>query len=295
MTTFAQVIERTRRRLMTTQREGLNVLAATVDNAVTTLTFVNAVRFAENGKLSIDLEDFYVTSVAAGGTSAGVLRGMYGSTAAAHTAPVTVQINPTWSNWDIAQAVNDELVDLSSPSNGLFRMQSTEFNYEATKRGYNLTATDLLDIWRVTFDYPGPATDWPVIPRARWRFDQSANTTDFASGRALIIHEGGYPGHKIRVAYKATFSPLATISDDVQAVSGLHAEAHDILSLGAAIRLMSGLEGQRALMTTQPNPRRAEDVPPRTAVSALVPLVNQREERVNAEKARLMRRFPEGL
>lgn len=293
MTTFQQVIDRTRRRLMTTQREGINTLAAAVTTSETSWTFNHSLRFVENSRLSVDLEDVYVTSVASGSTSADVIRAMYGSDAGAHAEDAVVHVNPTWSNWDIAQAVNDELVDLSSPVNGLFRIQTVEVDYQSTVMGYDLSATDFLDVWRVTYDHPGPETDWPIS--RSWRVDQAANTTDFASGRSLVLYDGGFPGHKVQVAYKATFDTLTTTADDVETVSGLHAEAHDILSLGAAIRLLSGVEAQRSYMTTQPDPRRAEDVPPRTAVSALVPLVNQREERVNAEKARLARRYPEAI
>lgn len=292
MTTFEQVIARTRRRLMTTQREGLNVLATAVDASETGFSFDHALSFVEHSKLSVDLEDLYVMAVSAGGASATVLRGQYGSVAASHAVGAIVHINPTWTNWDIAQAVNDELVALSSPVNGLFRIQSTELNYQPVQAGYDLAATDLLDIWRISYDHPGPETDWPIIPRGDWRFDQNANPTDFPSGRALIIYGGGYPGHKIRVAYKATFDTLSAMADDVEAVSGLHAEAHDILSIGAALRLLSGVEGQRSYMTTQPDPRRAEDIPPRTALSALVPWVEQREERINEEQTRLSQRYP---
>jgi len=225
-----------------------------------------------------------------------VIRGIDGSTAATHDSGVVVRPNPTWSNFDISQAINDELVDLSSPVNGLFRVRSIDFDYEPSTSGYELVGVnDLMDVWRVRFDHPGPEQDWPVIPRSMWRIDRAADTLDFPSGVHLVLRAGGHPGHKVRVSYKATFDPLVTLIDDVEAVSGLHAEAHDILSLGAAIRLMSGVEAQRAYTTTQPDPRRAEDVPPRTAVSSLVPLIEQREERIRAEQARLARAFPEAL
>lgn len=296
MTTFAKVIARTRSRLMTTQREPVNVLATAIDTDDTAVSFVNAVTFHNGGRLSIGLEDMHVVSAATSGSSGEVIRAMNGSAAAAHAAGDLVHIQPTWSNWDIAQAVNDELHALSAPTNGLFRIRSTEFDYQPAVQGYDLSGLDdYLDVWRVRYATSGPAKDWPILQRSWWHVDRDADTGDFASGTALVLHNGGEAGQKVRVSYKATFDELAAVDDDVTAVSGLHAQAHDILSLGAAIRLLSGLEAQRAYSTTQADTRYAAEIPPRTAVSAIVPLVEQREERIREEQSRLARQYPESL
>ena len=112
---------------------------------------------------------------------------------------------------------------------------------------------------------------------------------------ALVLSAGGFPGQKVRVSYKASFDTLSAVADDVETVSGLHTQAHDILSLGAALRLLSGLEAQRAYTTTQPDTRYASEVPPRSATTALIPLVEQREERIREEQARLARAYPEAI
>jgi hypothetical protein len=296
MTTLAEVIDRTRHRLMSSQREPLNTLSGAHDSSQTAITFTNDVKFHTGVFLSVGLEDMYVTDVASSGTSCTVIRGMNSSTAAAHSDAALVRVNPTWSNWDILRAVNDEIHSLSAPTNGLFRMQSVEFDYSPAVAGYELVGlTDYLDVWQVRYATPGPEKDWPVKARWEWSVDRNANTTDFASGSALILHTRAHPGQKVRISYKATFDELATMADDVATVSGLHVQAHDILSLGAAIRLLGGYEAQRAYTTTQPDTRYAADVPPRTAVSAVIPLVEQREERIAEEQARLARQFAESI
>ena len=296
MTTFAEVVARTRSRLMTSQREPVNQLGATITDSDTTVTFANAVSFHDGVRLSIGLEDIYVVDVATAGTSATVIRGVDGSTAAAHTAPATVHINPVWTNWQIAQAVNDELHSLSAPTTGLFRIRTVDFDYQPAVAGYNLTGLQgYIDVWRVRYDTPGPTNDWPVIPRSMWRVDRAADTTDFADGTALILAAGGFPGQKVRVSYKSSYTTLATLDDNVETVSGLHAEAHDILSLGAALRLMSTYEAQRAYTTTQADTRYATEVPPRTASAALIPLIEARQERIVEEQARLARSYPEAI
>ena len=294
MTTFHEVIERTRRRLMTTQREPITTLSAAVTAGDTTWNLASSTRFGENARLSCDLEDVYVTGTASG--TATVVPGQYGSTEAAHDSGATVHIDPTWSNWDIAQAVNDELADLSSPGNGLFRIRSVDFDYNPTQLGYELTGlSDFQDVWKVRYNQPGPEDDWPIIPRGLWRVDQAADTTDFASGVQIVLKTGGYPGHKVRVSYRATYDTLTAVTDDVETTSGLHAQAHDILSLGAAIRLLSGLGAQRAYTTGQPDPRRLDETSDRAAANAIVPLVEQHERRVRAEAARLARRYPQAI
>ena len=292
MTTFAAVIQRTRSRLMTSMREQINVLANTIDNDDTALTFSHETKFTEGARLSIELEVLWVTAGTTT-TTCNVIRGVDGTTGVTHTAGTVVHVNPTWTDFEISQAVNDELADLSSPSNGLFRIRSVDFDYVPSIAGYELVGLqDFLSVWRVRYDTAGPENDWPVIPPDMWTVDQAADSTDFPSGVQIVLHEGGEPGQAVRVSYRATFDPLAALTDDVLAVSGLHTEAHDILSLGAAIRLLSGYEAQRAYTTAQANPRRADEVPPRTAVSALAPLVAQREDRIRAEAVRLAARYP---
>jgi len=294
VTTFHEVIERTRRRLMTTQREPLNVLTTGVDSSKTSWAFDHQVLFTSGSRLSVDLEDVYVVDVDSGGSGATVIRANSGSTAAAHATGAIVHVNPSWSNHDIADAVNDELADLSSPQTGLFRIRSVDFDFNPSAIGYELTGlADFQDIWRVRYNTPGPENDWPVIPRKMWRLDQAADPTDFASGVQIVLKTGGYPGQKVRVSYRATFDRLTALADDVATVSGLHAEAHDILSLGAAIRLLSGLGAQRALTTSQADPRRSAETASRDAAIAQGPLDDQRVMRVQAEAARLARRFPQ--
>lgn len=294
MTTLDQVIERTRRTLMTQQREPLSTLSSAVDADDTTFSLTSDPRFVSNSRLSVDLEDVYVT--AASTPTATVIRGQYGSTAVSHAQGATVHVNPSWSNWDIFQAVNDELHALSSPKNGLFRIRSIDFDYEAATTGYNLAGvTDLLDVWRVRYNEPGPENDWAIVGKRMWRIDQAADTTDFATGLQIVLRDGGYPGQKVRVSYRARFDVLATMADDVEAVSGLHESAHDILSLGAAIRLLSGQGAQRSLTTTQPDPRRAEETTSRDSAIAIVPLVEHRKERIEEEKAVLAKKYPAAI
>jgi hypothetical protein len=297
VTTLSDVVERTRRRLMTSMREPVNVLANPVDSDDTAWTFTYETKFTEGYRLSVDLEDVRV-GPGGGTTTANVIRATAGTSAASHAQGALVHIAPTWTNFEIAQAVNDELADLSSPVNGLFRVRSDDFDFNPSTFGYELITDDFLSVWRVRYNVPGPENVWPVIPPSMLTVDNAADTGDFPSGVTIVLHEGGEPGHKVRVSYRAAFDLLPIDSSDdltanILTATGLHTEAHDILSLGAAIRLLSGLEAQRAYATAQANPRRGDEVPPGSASRALAPLLAQREERIRAEKDRLLARYPE--
>lgn len=292
MTTFADVIERTRRRLLTNMRPGINVLSAGITDTDTALTFTQEYKGGEGTRISIDLEDMHGL---AGSTSSGtsVLRGMDGSIPVAHSAGAIVRLNPPWTNFEIANAINEELDSLSGA--GLFRVRSKELTFNPSTRGYDLAATDFLSVWRVSWKIPGPENEWPALIPQEYRVDLSSETDDFASGQSIVVRSGGYPGQQVRVSYRAAFTRLAALTDDVTAVSGLHPQAHNLLDLGAAIRLMSGEDVKRALSIAQANPRRADEVPPSTGARAIEPLGKQYDRDLNREIARLTRQYPQAL
>lgn len=289
MTTLGDIITRTRRKLMTTRREPINKLAAPVqwDDGKITLEF-DAAGLDRGSRLSVCCEDMHVWAV--GGTTAGseitVERGIDGSYPADHPAGMLVHIDPTWSNWDIGQAVNEELEALSAPTAGLFRVGTAEFQFNPARSGYGIDAPGLIQVTKVVYETAGPADDWPVLPRTFWRVDQNADPS--FGGVQLVLKAGGEPGRRVRVTYRQRFGRVHGWDADITEATGLHREAHDILVLGAAIRLIGGLESQRVYTTGQPDPRRAEDVPARASISAVVPLLEQYERRIAEEAARLL-------
>jgi hypothetical protein len=200
----------------------------------------------------------------------------------------------------MAKYLNQSLDDISAMQ--IFRMKSLELDFIASRLGYEITATDIMDIWRVRYDRPGPEHNWPILSPRDWEFDQAANVTDFPSGKALILNRGGFPGHKIHVSYRAkfdplfdfsTFDPATDYSDDVLTTTGLHKEAHPILSMDAALSLLVGREVKRTFLNHQPEPRRQEEVPVGGASQAMRPLLLDLAEKVSREVRRLKRLYPE--
>lgn len=280
--------------LLTGQREPRNVLQTTVDADDTTVALTYSVKGAQEGsRLAVDFEDCYVVASDPTAKTATVIRGQFGTSGAAHTAGATIWVNPKFSRAQILRAVNDELRSLSAA--GLYQMATLDLTFLPTVMGYDFTGVtpdDVLDVYEVLADYPGPTTAW--VPLTHYRVIRDAPSGDFPSGMGIVLNEGGHPGFTVRVTYKTRFTAMTSSqgASEVATVSGLDSEAHDLLAIGAAIRLVSGAEVRRSQLNAQPDTRRAEEVPPGATLQSVRGLMALREQRLAEEKARLARRYP---
>lgn len=287
MTTTADLVAHTRREVLASGRQEMNRLTNTITNVAGTFTFDFAAGPIATGALvAIDLELMHVWSVA--GQVATVQRGMHGSTAAAHTAGALITVNPIVSDYWIFTELNNELVSLSSPAVGLYRVKTVTTTATSAST-YNLAA-DVTEVLAVQWNDYGSSLDWPRIQR--WDLLANQDTTVFASGNALQIYAPPPTGRTLRISYAANFATLATLTDDVQTVTGLPGSANDIPAIGAAARILAARESRRSSVDAQPESRQASDVPPGTARSASAQLFALRDRRVREERARLASAWP---
>lgn len=293
MTTVADLLAKCRNDyLMTGARDQRNLLNGALDASQGNLTFTYELgSIAVGARLACGLEDMYVWAVTPNSMTATVSRGEFGTTGAAHASGATVLVNPRWSDAQILRAMNDELSALSSPSNGLFAVGHKDISYNAAVEGYDLAAS-VLSVIDVHYSAIGPELDWPTVPRSLWELQRMDATGEFASGNALIVRGYVDPGRTIRVKYKAPFTALATAADDVLSVSGLPVSAHDILALGAAVRLTAGTEIRRNQTEAQGDTRRSAEVPAGANLGANRGLMQQRQVRIAEERSRLNAMYP---
>jgi hypothetical protein len=217
-----------------------------------------------------------------------VERGYGGTTAATHADGALVTVNPRFSNWNVFNALNADLADLSA--NGLFQVATLTVTYSAAVQGYNLTSvTDLLEILQVKYDEPGPAKLWPEIKSYKLR--RTSDTGDFASGNALVVYEAGNPGADIRVTYAKPFTAFSTMASTISS-TGLPSTAYDIPPYGAAIRLQSAREGQRNFNESQPATRRADEIGLGAQTFPPIGLDRIRRDRIRLETSRLRKYWP---
>jgi hypothetical protein len=291
MTTASDLIQATRQHLFTGQPEILNRLSGALN--ATDVTFATVYDFGTMNRgsiIEIDLEQIYIYSVTVSSkTVTDCIRGFNGTTAASHSANAVITIAPKFPASRILQAINDDLRDLSSPINGLYRVLVEELIFNAAQSGYDMPgASEILSIAEIRYRVPGPALTWPRIESyALLRNMINGDFLDFPSGFGLVIYDDAYPGFPIQVRYRAPYSQLALLGDDVTQVSGLQATALDLPPLGAAIRVAAGREVKRNFDEAQGEPRRAEEVPPQAVMGATRELLRIRQARINAEAARL--------
>ena len=285
-------VDETKNLLLTDYVEECDTLGSDLNTTETTVAFTHDTAGIVAGTIiEINTELMYVFSVNSTTNDATVRRGFRGTTAASHTAGDLVTINPKFPAQLVLNAINDELSDLSSPQNGLYQMKTVEFTYNIAQDGYNLTGVtdDILTVYQVTYTDDGSEDTEPVLPA--WSLRRDRNTASFASGYALILHDDANSGQKVRVQYKTGFTALAAISTALSTV-GLHSEAYDLPSLGAALRLMSTRPLRREFIDEQGSSRRADEVPAGAISASMRDLRALRETRINAEAARLDQQYP---
>lgn len=298
MTTLADMVITIQRRALSDLREEMNTLGAAITDTVTSTISLAAGQtlgsIQPGGYIQIDYEYMLVLS-AQSPTAIGVARGFSDSIATTHAANTVINVNPRFPAVDIVRAINEDLDDLSAPTNGLFQMLEFSTTFIPVRQGYDLTGLtndNVLEIWEVRAHEYGPTEKWPIIPPRMWKIQRNASTSTFPSSMSLALDQGGYPGREIRVQYKAPYTvPLVNPTDDVQAVTGLHAQAHDIPVLGAPARLMQFRELKRSFTEAQGEPRRAQEVPVGSSLTASKGLMAFRQQRIADERSRLNKMY----
>lgn len=288
--TLAQeVLDQAMSYLYTGVRVERDKLASGVSAGAESLTSTYSVDAIRGGsKLSVDLEDYHVWSVT--GPTATVQPGEFGSTTADHATGAIIHVNAEWTPFEVFREMNNELRSLSSPSNGLMRVASVTLTYNPAFYGYDLTdVANVDDIVSVLAATTGSDRDRAVV--RDWRIERNLDVATFPSGNGLFFRDG-WPGRDVIVSYIDAFSPLTSLLDDVEAVSGLPYSAHDILAMGAAVRCAAPSEIDRNRMDSQGSGKRSVEVPAGARLNAIRGLAQLRQERIADEADRMRRRYP---
>ena len=281
-------IDRTRDLLLSGTVESLNRLNGDIsaaDTATFTVEFSTG-PITAGSIIEIGTELMYVTSVS--GQNVTVMRG-YASSAAAdsHIDGSIIRSNPQYPAHMILDALNDDLNDLSAK--GLYQVKVVPtFTYSAATQGYNL-ASDVLAVHRVTFTDESSDKSEPEV--RRWSLRRNRDTSTFASGVALVLADEPTSGQTVRVEYKAPFTTLSATTTALTD-TGLHTQAYDLPPIGAAMVLMTFKPIARESITTQAPVRRSEEVPSGAISASIRDLRFRRQERIEAEKARLSQLYP---
>lgn len=289
MTTVAQAVEASFAKLYTSRRPTLNQLAADINDSTVTIPLVrDVVGLAGGVRVSVDLEDCHVWDVNA--TALTVRRGHNGSTPAAHGSGAVVYINPEFSPYGVFAAMNETLLAL--PGSGVVQYKTVDLTSDPTKGGYDLTSVgDLLRVHRVSWRMLGPRSEWSPLPANVWRVEQKSLASEFPSGEGFFLNVDIDPGVDVRVLYQAPFSPLTSLTDDVEAVSGLPASAHNLLHVGAMYRLLLGRPVARSSPDGQGDTRRPGEVSVNDSRSGAVGIQQEWLQAVRAARMDQLRKY----
>ena len=292
MTTGSDWISQTRSYLMSGYAENRNKLAVAYTAGSGTLTFSYALEGIRAGaRLCIGLNTFYVWSV--NGQTAIVSGGEDSSTDVSAPINSLVRVAPRFTDNEIWDQLGNDLGDLSSPSNGLFGINSVDLTYNATINGYDLgpISDQILSVYEVKYLTPGPQLDNPRITTNGFRLNRNAINTQFPSGISLQLFQPAMPGYNVRVVYRSVFTMPSTVYANVSSTN-LLPSAYDLPPLGAAIRLMEGREIKRSFTEGQGDTRRAGEVAPGAILQSARGLQQMRAQRIAAEAAKLDALYP---
>jgi hypothetical protein len=264
-------------------------LSANITDSDTALVGVLGNKIGVGDILEIGSEQLMVTAYVSGTKTATVIRGWFGSTAAAHSQNDPIYIRPRFRRDKIQDLINNCLYDLFPD---LYQVATVEKTYSGSAIGYDL-ASDVHRVLRVDGEVDSNALEWVTI--SDWQYFPQANTSSFTSGKAIMLRRALPAGAVFRVTYSKAFDPVTAESDDLEADSGLAAYMTDLPYYFAMNRVMVDEEKRRSQILQAQNHQRSQDVPPFLALrTGEWYQARYQELRMNAKK-RLIGDAPKSL
>ena len=313
--TFGDQIERVYRNVMSNQREftaNLSVQYEVTTPPTTTLTLTGAqAQSIQIGSiLAVDEEVFLVQAVSVTTATIPVYTvtvtpAYEGSTNANHASGTTVYINPKYTRWAIAVALNDALAAMSAPGMGLMREGYTTITYNPVLRGYSLQAAgvpeDFHSILSLSYDLPDPTHYFPTMRSFRVQRGLGTSNSKIPGGYALFLNSSAMPGLPMMVAYGAPFFPAvsttqfmdSTVNADLMAGCGLPSTALDIPAIRAEIDLTLVREIKRNFTDSQPDIRKGTEVVAGNVMNSVSGLEMLYQKRMDEEANRFRNRWPQ--
>lgn len=291
MTTVADLIEQTIDHLYGGMRQALTILVDAIDASTTTVKLTETSEVGVGAFLSIDDELMYVRAVNTATTQATVIRGMRGTTAAAHDSGVLVEVNPKFPRYRIRRSLGEEIRSFPTDVHGVL---SVDLTTSTDGAGYDLDGVPAtyLSILDVQLGPYSSDTSTAVV-RPNYYEVRNADLDTYPSGAGIVLTGavGGIRDLRVTVAVPFNTSSMAD-TVNVESAIGLPASMLDIPPMGAAARLMVGREVKRTFGEGQSEPRRAEEVPVGSSSGTATFLRREVQRRIAEEMTRLRSQYP---
>jgi hypothetical protein len=285
-TLMSDLIADTRRMAYGSQPEALNLVASAYTAGATSLVLTMDVTGITPGTvISSGLNVWYVRGVTASTKTLTVIPGYANSPQGNCSVGDFVIIRPKVTNWDLFNMLNAEILRLSSPSVGLYRLGTWTDTVNIVNQVYDLPAnTSVRRVVRVRFSVPGLTDVWSDLNPGMWRFDPGHDTVQLTrdipgSSTVQFVYEGG-------------FTAATALSTNTVTTCGLTANMLDIPVLGAVSKLLLTTESRRNQVQSQGDTRRAGEVLQGGNSSTARYFERQWQVRVDEECARLLNSLP---
>lgn len=213
-------------------------------------------------------------------------RGFQGTNPAPHSQYAQVTLAPTFPRVNIKKAINDTINSLYPK---IWATSYTTFTFNASQTTYPLP-DDLASIIYMSWQTTGSSLEW--LPINRWRADHMANTATFNTSNTVNIYENIQPGRTVQVYYTTTPNTLDSSTDDFADVTGLPDTCADVVTLGAAYKLLSYLDAGRINLTSAESDLNDSKLPSTAGVSASRYIFALYNQRLNEEALKLQDKFP---
>lgn len=264
-----------------------------LDSAINTTELAIQVGSADNlakGIIEIDDELIWIDNfVKASNTlnaAPGFGRGYQNTSPAPHSQYSQVVLSPTFPRTMIKQAINDTI---NSVYPKLWAIYSTTFTFNASQVTYALP-DDCQNVLYMSWQTTGSSKEW--LPINRWRQDLMANTATFNSQKTVNIYQNIQPGRTVQVWYAATPATMDANTDDFADVTGLPDSCRDVITLGAAYRLLSYVDPGRINLTSAEADLADTKVPGAAGANSSRYIYALYNQRLNDESLKLSDKYP---
>ena len=242
------------------------------------------------GTIEIDDELLWIDSFTPANNTLNVIpgfgRGYQGTTAAPHSQYAQVTLSPTFPRNSIKKAINDTI---NSFYPKLWIAQPYTFTFNASQTTYALP-DDAEDVLFISWQTTGSSQEW--LPVNRWRLDGMANSATFNTQNTINIYENVQPGRTIQVWYTSTPNTLDANTDDFADVTGLPDSCKDVVTLGAAYKLLSYLDAGRINLSSAEADLNDTKLPSSAGVAASRYIFALYQQRLNEEALKLADKYP---
>jgi hypothetical protein len=293
MSTFAQLVDEVRTNLSGYTLRQDRITYLTNPGGINTTALDIAIGNSENlakGIIEIDDELIWINTFDKNNLTLNAIpgfgRGYGGTTPSPHAENSQITLTPTFPKVNVKKAINDT-INAFYPR--LFQVASTTFTFNAAQITYALP-DDARDVLFISWQTPGPSREW--LPVNRWRIDRMANVSAFNTTRTLSLYDKIVPGRTVQVYYSTIPNTLTNANDDFATVTGLPESSRDVVTLGAAARLLSYLDTGRINLSSAEADINDTKLPSTAGASASKYVYALYQQRLNEESTKLQDRFP---